>query len=93
MSYEAQLWIGVVAFVLWNATLIVWFRSPRRRLGMAATIAAVLAFEVALIILPAGSLRLLDALTDSTWFLIGTVGRLVVACSGLVALVAVAERR
>lgn len=91
MTYEQQLWIGVVAFVVWNGVLLLWLNG--RRLGVVGTTAAVLALEASLIILVGGSLRLLEMLSDDTWFLVGTIGRLVVALTGIVALVAVAEDR
>jgi len=91
VTYEQQLWIGVVAFVVWNGVLLLWLNG--RRLGVIGTTAAVLALEASLIILVGGSLRLLEMLSDDTWFLVGTIGRLVVALTGIVALVAVAEDR
>jgi len=91
VTYEQQLWIGVVAFVVWNGVLLLWLNG--RRLGVVGTTAAVLALEASLIILVGGSLRLLEMLSDDTWFLVGTIGRLVVALTGIVALVAVAEDR
>lgn len=91
MTSNGQLIVGIVAFLLWNGTVILWLRG--RPLGNAGRVALVVAFEVALIILVAGSLRLLDSLSDPTWFLIGTLGRFVVALAGLVALVSTTETR
>ena len=80
--YEAQLYIGIIAAVLWGCVAFRWLISGAQ-LRPGAQVMAVVAFASMLVICIFGSLRLLGALSDDMWALTGTVLRAVVALAGV----------
>lgn len=82
--YAAQLGLGIAAGLVWGLVFYRW--SDRRTFGPRAQVAIIVSFSSALIILPFGSLRLLDVLDDTLWTITGTLLRIVLIISGLVAL-------
>lgn len=84
MSYELQLLLGLVSLALFGGVFYRW--QTDHVLSPVGQLCVVIGFMAALIILPFGSLRLMQVIDDDLWWLTGTLLRVVVVVCAFAAL-------
>lgn len=89
--YQIQLVLGLLAIVFWGALAYRWLTGHTP--SPIGQVAIVVGVASGLVILPFGSLRLLEVIDDGTWSVTGTLLRFVVVACGAVGLLATVKDR